>query len=51
MDCLQHGAEWLRTFRAVEKKCALRGFDELGLFLLEDSRRARVFGFSIKIIF
>lgn len=31
----------------MEKEGAFGGFDELGFFLFEKARRARVFGFSV----
>jgi hypothetical protein len=35
----------------VEEEGAFGGFDELGFFLFEEARRARVFGFSMFEVF
>lgn len=47
VEGLQHGIECLGAFCAVENQGLLGGFDELRLPRFQDTRSARVLGFSV----
>lgn len=47
VNCFQDCVEDNRTFCTVEEKRAFRRLDELGLFLFEKSRCARILRFSV----
>lgn len=48
VESLQHSVQCLGTFCAMENQGLLGGFDELRLARFQDTRSARVLGFSVK---